>query len=72
MVEQAENFKVLQAENAELRENLETLTVESEKSVAAVLESSNHETVTLEKILSLWDKELADLKKDFDIQRDLS
>ena len=53
MVEQAENFKVLQAENAELQEKLETLTVESEKSVAAVLESSNHETVRLEKLMAL-------------------
>ena len=71
MVEQAKNFKVLQIENVELRDKLEKLTLESEKSVAAVLESSNHETVRLEKLLDLRDKELADLKKDFDIQRDL-
>ena len=67
MVEQSENFKVLELDNAELRDKLEKLTVELEKFVAAVLELSNHETVRLEKLLALRDKELANLKKDFDI-----
>ena len=46
--------------------------MESEKSVAAVLESSNHETMRLEKLIALRDKQLDDLKKDFDSQRDLA
>ena len=70
MVEQSENFKVLEMENAELRDKLQKLSIESEKSGAAVLESSKMETVRLEKLLALRDKQLDDLKKDFDSQRD--
>ena len=66
MVEQSENFKVLEMENAELRDRLEKLTIESEKSIAAVLESSNHETLRLEKMVDLRDKQLDDLKKDLE------
>src|SRR4051812_35414225 len=72
MVEQSEIFKVLEQENAELRDKLEKLTIESEKSIAVVLKSSNHETVRIKKMLALQDKQLDHLRKDFDSQRDLA
>lgn len=68
VVERAQDFEVLERENAGLRTELENLKKNYEKGIQDVLESSSHETERLGKDMALRDKEIRDLKDEMDRQ----
>ena len=69
--ENAQDFKVLESENATLREELKRLRTESEKSIANVLESTNHATEKLERCVAVQDKKITELKQELGEHADL-
>ena len=69
--ENAQDFKVLESENATLREELKRLREDHEKSVAIMMESSNLAIEKLERVVVVQDKKNIDLGQEVREQSDL-
>ena len=69
--ENAQDFKVLESENATLREELKRLREDHEKSVAIMMESSNLAIEKLERVVVVQDKKIIDLGQEVREQSDL-
>ena len=72
MIEEAENLKTLVVENKGLRQELDKLKADHEKSIAQVLESSSMATDERECKILVQDQRISDLNNELCRERDLS
>ena len=72
MIEEAENLKTLVVENKELRQELDQLKANHEKSIAQVLESSSMATEERDRKIAAQDKVISDLKNELGREKDIS
>ena len=72
MIEEAENLKTLVVENKGLRQELDKLKADHEKSMAQVLESSSMATDERDRKIAAQDKIISDLKNELGKEKDLS
>ena len=72
MIEEAENLNTLVVENKELRQELDQLKVDHEKSMAQVLESSSMATDERDCKIAAQDQKISDLNNELCRERDLS
>jgi predicted RNase H-like nuclease (RuvC/YqgF family) len=72
MIEEAENLKTLVVENKELRQELDQLKANHEKSIAQVLESSSMATKERDRKIAAQDKIISDLKNELGREKDIS
>ena len=64
MIEEAENLKTLVVENKDLRQELDKLKADHEKSIAQILESTSMATEERDHKITLQDKKNSDLNND--------
>lgn len=69
--ENAQNFQVLESENATLHEELKRLREDHKKSVANMMESSNLAIEKLERVVAVQDQKIVDLGQELRGQSDL-
>ena len=72
MIEEVENLKTLVVENKELRQELDQLKANHEKSIAQVLESSSMATDERDRKIAAQDKIISDLKNELGRDKDMS
>ncbi len=72
MIEEAENLKTLVVENKELRQELDKLKADHEKSIAQVLESSSMATNERDRKIAAQDQKISDLNNELCREKDLS
>ena len=72
MIEEAENLKTLVVENKGLRQELDKLKADHEKSIAQVLESSSMATDERDRKIAAQDKIISDLKNELGREKDIS
>ena len=72
MIEEAENLKTLVVENKELRQELDKLKADHEKSIAQILESSSMATDERDRKIAAQDQKISDLNNELCRERDLS
>ena len=72
MIEEAENLKTLVVENKELRQELDKLKADHEKSIAQILESSSMATDERDRKIASQDQKISDLNNELSRERDLS
>ena len=72
MIEEAENLKTLVVENKGLRQELDKLKADHEKSIAQVLESSSMATDERDRKIVAQDKIISDLKNELGREKDMS
>ena len=72
MIEEAENLKTLVVENKGLRQELDKLKADHERSIAQVLESSSMATDERDRKIAAQDKIISDLKNELDREKDMS
>ena len=72
MIEEVENLKTLVVENKELRQELEKLKADHEKSITQVLESSSMATDERDRKIAAQDQRISDLNNELCREKDLS
>ena len=72
MIEEAENLRTLVVENKEIRQELDKLKADHEKSIAQVLESSSMATEERDRKIAAQDKVISDLKNEIGREKDIS
>ena len=72
MIEEVENLKTLVVEYKELRQELDKLKADHEKSIAQVLESSSMATDERDRKIAAQDQRISDLNNELCREKDLS
>ena len=72
MIEEVENLKTLVVENKELRQELDKLKADHEKSISQILESSSMATDEHDRKIVLQDKKISDLNDELFREKDIS
>ena len=72
MIEEAENLKTLVVENKGLRQELDKLKADHERSIAQVLESSSMATNERDRKITAQDKIISNLKNKLGREKDMS
>ena len=72
MIQEAKNLKTLVVENKDLRQELDKLKADHEKSIAQILESTSMATEERDRKITLQDKKISDLSNDLFRERDIT